>query len=94
MKRHSIVRAALLSFAIGDRVKQLRESRGMSIKALAEEMGARKYHVKMVEWGCRNISAYNCLRLHEIFNVSVHYIVTGEEFEAEQNESGESDESI
>ncbi|MCL2356667.1 MAG: helix-turn-helix domain-containing protein [Defluviitaleaceae bacterium] len=85
-KALALIDAILLSFEIGDRVKELREANGMSVKALAKQMSIRTAHLEMVERGAREITAYNYLRLHEIFGVSIQYIVTGKEFEAEQSD--------
>jgi len=71
----------LLHFEICERVKELRKVNNMSVKAVAEETGEGTFHWRMVELGVRSVTAYNCLRLHEIFNVSLQYIVTGKEFE-------------
>ena len=80
-KARALIDTILLSFEIGERVKSLREANNMSLKALAEQMRIRTIHLKMIESGGRGITAYNCLKLHEIFGVSIQYIVTGKEFE-------------
>jgi len=77
----AIIDAILLRIETGERVKALRKVNNMSVKALAKQTGEGTFHWKMVELGIRDMTAYNCLRLHEIFNVSAHYIVTGKEFE-------------
>ena len=77
----AIIDALLLRIETGERVKELREANNMSVKDLAKQMGILKYSLKMIELGVRDISAYNCLRLHEIFGVSIQYIITGKEFE-------------
>ncbi|MCL2356333.1 MAG: helix-turn-helix transcriptional regulator, partial [Defluviitaleaceae bacterium] len=80
-KALALIDTILLSFEIGDRVKQLREANNMSVKDLAKQMSIRTVHLKMIESGGRGITAYNCLKLHEIFGVSIQYIVTGKELE-------------
>ncbi|MCL2357140.1 MAG: helix-turn-helix domain-containing protein, partial [Defluviitaleaceae bacterium] len=85
-KALALIDTILLSFEIGDRVKALREANNMSVKDLAEQMRIRAVHLKMIESGGRGITAYNFLKLHEIFGVSIQYIVTGKEFEAEQSD--------
>ncbi|MCL2356747.1 MAG: helix-turn-helix domain-containing protein [Defluviitaleaceae bacterium] len=80
-KARALIDTILLSYETGDRVKALRKANNMSVKALAEQMSIRAGSLRMIEFGGREITAYNYLRLHEIFGVSVHYIVTGKEFE-------------
>jgi len=62
-----------LRFEICERVKELRKANNMSIKDVAKQTGEGTFHWKMIELGIRSITAYNCLRLHEIFNVSIQY---------------------
>ena len=86
MRGMSIIAEALLHLNIGERIKELRESNNMSVKELAKQMKIGTGSLRMIELGGVGITAYNYLRLHEIFGVSLHYIITGKEFEAEQSD--------
>ncbi|MCL2357524.1 MAG: helix-turn-helix domain-containing protein [Defluviitaleaceae bacterium] len=81
MRGMSIIAEALLHLNIGERIKELRESNNMSVKELAKQMKIGTGSLRMIELGGVGITAYNYLRLHEIFGVSLHYIITGEELE-------------
>jgi len=82
----AIIDEILLRYETGDRVKALRKANNMSVKDLAKQMSIRTGSLRMIEFGGREITAYNYLRLHEIFGVSLHYIITGKELEAEQDD--------
>ncbi|MCL2357659.1 MAG: helix-turn-helix domain-containing protein [Defluviitaleaceae bacterium] len=77
----AIIDTILLRYEVGDRVKALRKANNMSVKDLAKQMSMRTGSLRMIEFGGREMTAYNYLRLHEIFGVSLHYIITGKELE-------------
>ncbi|MCL2356007.1 MAG: helix-turn-helix domain-containing protein [Defluviitaleaceae bacterium] len=81
MRGMSIIAEALLHLNIGERIKELRESNNMSVKELAKQMKIGTCSLRMIELGGVGITAYDYLKLHEIFGVSLHYIITGKEFE-------------
>jgi len=72
----------LLRYETGDRVKALRKANNMPVKDLAKQMNIRASSLRMIEFGGRDMTVYNYLKLHEIFNVSIHCIITGKEFES------------
>ncbi|MCL2357497.1 MAG: helix-turn-helix domain-containing protein [Defluviitaleaceae bacterium] len=86
MRGMSIIAEVLLHLNIGERIKELRKASNMSVKELAKQMKIGTGSLRMIELGGVGITAYNYLRLHEIFGVSLHYIITGKEFEAEQSD--------
>jgi len=82
----AIVDEVVLGFETGERIQELREANNMSVKDLAKQMNIRTGSLKMIELGVRNMTAYSYLRLHEIFGVSLHYIITGKELEQQQGD--------
>jgi len=88
MRGMSIIAEVLLHLNIGERIKGLREAHNMSVKELAKQMYIGTYALRMIELGGREITAYNYLRLHEIFGVSLHYIITGKQLEEKPVRSG------
>jgi len=77
----AIVDEVVLGFETGERIKELREANNMAAKDLAKQMNIRTGSLKMIEFGVRKMTSYSYLRLHEIFGVSLHYIITGKELE-------------
>jgi len=57
--------------ALGTRVRQFRESRGLSQEALAKLLGVSRPTLSLIETGERKLSADEVKRLADIFNVSV-----------------------
>ncbi|MCL2356297.1 MAG: helix-turn-helix domain-containing protein [Defluviitaleaceae bacterium] len=81
MRGMSIIAEVLLHLNIGERIKELRKASNMSVKELANQMKISTVSLRMIELGGVGITAYNYLKLHEIFGVSLHYIITGKELE-------------
>ena len=81
MRGMSIIAEVIMHLNIGERIRELREANNMTVRELAKQMHRGAYALKMIELGGVGITAYDYLKLHEIFGVSLHYIITGKEFE-------------
>jgi transcriptional regulator with XRE-family HTH domain len=57
--------------ALGRRIRQFRESRGLSQEALASLLGVSRPTLSQIETGERRVSAEEIKRLGDIFNISV-----------------------
>ena len=55
---------------LGQRIKQIRESLGLSQQALAEKLGISRPSISQIENGERKVSAEELKKLSETFNVS------------------------
>ncbi|MCL2357841.1 MAG: helix-turn-helix domain-containing protein [Defluviitaleaceae bacterium] len=62
---------------IGARIRELRKSKNMTIKELAEQMGVTAGFLGMIERGHRGFTNYRILLLSKVLDTSVHYLVTG-----------------
>jgi transcriptional regulator with XRE-family HTH domain len=57
--------------ALGKRIRQFRESRGLSQEALAKLLGVSRPTLSLIEAGERKVTADEVKRLGDIFNISV-----------------------
>lgn len=63
---------------IGNRLKQIRENLSMTIVDVAEKTGINKYQYEDFESGQIDIPVSSILKIAQLFNVEVSYILTGE----------------
>ena len=63
------------------RIRDLREDADQSQGDIAALLEISQQHYSMYETGKREPSLALLVRMSEYFNVSIHYLVTGEEFE-------------
>ena len=61
--------AAMVS--LGKRIRQYRETRGLSQEALAKLLGVSRPTLSLIETGDRKVCADEIKRLSDIFNISV-----------------------
>lgn len=59
----------------GNRLKALREERGLSTKDVASAIGVTQRLIQMYEKGDRKPDLDGLLKLAELFNVSIDYLV-------------------
>lgn len=64
---------------IGDKIKELREKKGLTQKELAEEIGVAQSTVAMIESGKNKGSIETLSKIANYFNVSIDYLTTTEE---------------
>jgi len=69
---------------IGDRIRKLRTNRGLTQKALAEQLQLQGHEfsdltILRIEQGSRFVPDYEVVILAGFFNVSVQYLLLGEE---------------
>ncbi|HHY0591006.1 helix-turn-helix domain-containing protein [Vibrio alginolyticus] len=67
----------LISKEFGARVKNLRSSRGLSQKNLADITGLSRSYISGIEQGERNISLSNINKLALGLNISLHELFKG-----------------
>lgn len=60
------------------RIRELREKAGLSQAALAERIGTSQQHIGLWETGKRNPSLDYTVKLAEVFNTSLDYLIKGE----------------
>lgn len=73
--------------AFGERIQQLRVSRGMTQEALAEKASTERSHIAKIENGKRSCSIDLLIVFAGVFNVSTDYLLFGRsENEALKNE--------
>lgn len=72
--------------ATGDRIKDIRDARGMTQDQLAEKAGISKGFLSDVENNKRNISSENLLRIANVLGASVDYLLRGETRAANREE--------
>lgn len=70
----------------GDRIRAIREARGMTQDQLAEEAKISKGFLSEVENNKRNISSENLLRIANVLGASVDYLLRGETKEQAQRQ--------
>ena len=66
---------------IGLRIKQLRQSKGLSQEKLALEIGLDRTYVTSIENGKRNISILNLQRIWTYFELTPSQFFDSEEFD-------------
>lgn len=69
---------------IGDRIRELRTNRSLTQKALAEQLQLQGHEfsdltILRIEQGSRFVPDYEVVILADFFNVSVQYLLLGEE---------------
>ena len=64
---------------MGNRIRELRKARGITMKQLGEELGVAESTISHYETGRRQLDNETLLRLGEFFGVSVGYILGVEE---------------
>src|SRR5579864_997876 len=62
----------------GDRIRGIREARGMTQDRLAEEAKISKSFLSEVENNRRNVSSENLLRIANVLGASIDYLMRGE----------------
>lgn len=62
---------------VGERIKNLRESKGESQEKLGEAVGLSQNSISKLEKGITNLTLENLCNMAEHFNVSIDYICTG-----------------
>jgi len=72
--------------ATGDRIKEIRDARGMTQDQLADKAGISKGFLSDVENNKRNISSENLLRIANVLGASVDYLLRGETRRATREE--------
>ncbi len=72
--------------ATGDRIKEIREARGMTQDQLADKAGISKGFLSDVENDKRNISSENLLKVANALGASVDYLLRGETRGAKREE--------
>jgi transcriptional regulator with XRE-family HTH domain len=70
----------------GDRIRAIREARGMTQDQLADEAKISKGFLSEVENNKRNISSENLLRIANVLGASVDYLLRGETKEQTQRQ--------
>lgn len=68
-----------VQYLIGDKIKELREKKGLTQKELAEEIGVAQSTVAMIESGKNKGSIETLSKIANYFNVSIDYLTTTEE---------------
>lgn len=64
---------------MGNRIRELRKARGITMKQLGKELGVAESTVSQYETGKRSIDNETLLRLGEFFDVTVGYLIGAEE---------------
>lgn len=62
---------------IGNRVRKLRKSRGLTLEKLADELHCSCSHISQAERGSRSYSIDLLIDMAEFFNVSLDYLILG-----------------
>jgi transcriptional regulator with XRE-family HTH domain len=70
--------------SVGDRIREIRESRGMNQDRLADKAQISKGFLSDIENGKRNPSSDNLLRIANVLGASLDYLMKGEVQEEEQ----------
>lgn len=63
---------------IGKRLKAIREARGLKQKDLAAALGIGRPYLSRIENGDILLSSHLLLKLKELINISINYLLTGE----------------
>ena len=62
----------------GDRIREIRETRGLTQDQLADQAGISKGFLSDVENNRRNISSENLLKIGNVLGASIDYLLRGE----------------
>jgi transcriptional regulator with XRE-family HTH domain len=62
--------------AFGQRIRELRQARGLSQEQLADETGFHRTYIGMVERGERNLSLSNVGVFAKVFGISISDLLT------------------
>ncbi len=73
---------------ISARIKQLRVNERYSQEALSEILGYSSSYLYQIEAGLRKLSVTSLVRIALFFNVSLDYLITGKEKDAEDDKLG------
>lgn len=76
------------SIEIGNRIKQIRNSAGLNQRDFAEILETSSGYISGIESGKNMAGGDFLLRLHNKFNVNLHFLLTGIDLNLEQNSSG------
>ena len=77
-----------INVSVGRRVKHLRKYYRMTRVELAKQLGISRFRMKAIELGKCAPSIINGMMLSRIFNVSLDYLLAGEEKETTTGDSG------
>jgi len=66
------------NIGIGKRIKQARTDKGLRQKEIAEKFGLHSASMSKIESGDSSTSVEILLKIKEILNVNLHWILTGE----------------
>ncbi|REE91373.1 transcriptional regulator with XRE-family HTH domain [Paenibacillus taihuensis] len=75
---------------LGERIKEVRTKRGMTLEELGFQSGMTKSALSKVEKGRVSISSENLYAISLVFNTSVDWLMTGEERPTPRNDHKES----
>ena len=67
-----------IRITVGDRVRELRQAKGISQEDLAEKAGLDRTYISSIERGKRNISLLNIERLAKALSVKPHQLLQNE----------------
>ena len=79
---------------MGNRIRELRKAKGLTMKQLGEELGLAESTISHYETGRRQLDNETLLRLGEFFDVSVGYLLGVENAPAEVGKRAVSDDDI
>ncbi|PAV31594.1 hypothetical protein CIL05_02745 [Virgibacillus profundi] len=66
-------------YNIGDRLKELREEKGLTVEEYADQINFVKSIIWSYELGKKKPSLNHIERIAEFFNVSAEYLLTGDQ---------------
>ncbi|WP_290771626.1 helix-turn-helix transcriptional regulator [Anaerofustis sp.] len=79
---------------IGERLKNLRKKNKFTQKELGDKLGVHSNTISMYEKGNRNIPSAMLKEISEIFNVSIDYLLKGEEEQVKEKSFSSLDETL
>lgn len=68
-----------IKIQIGNRIKELRESKALNRPQFAAKLGVSQDKIKHIESGRDDIPIEMLLKIKEVYKLSIEYILTGEE---------------
>lgn len=72
--------------SVGERIKEVREKKGLTQEKLAEKTGLSKGFISDVENGKTDISSDNLLKVADVLNANLDYLLRGETREVRPRE--------